>query len=195
MRDAVEGRSVTGGNEASGPLRRLRSGTDVFVFDLDDTLYPRSYGLHEQMRLRVVRFIQGLTGCDAEKAAALHAHYYAIYGAVIVGLVRHHGIKPVDFLDFVHDIDVTSLLPSAELATALVALPGRRLIFTNGPAWHADRVLGRLGVRALFEAVCDIEASGFVAKPARRDRAGQTRAHLVQSRSNDLSLRSDLNVF
>lgn len=146
---------------------RLRPDTDIFVFDLDDTLYPRGAGLHAQMLRRVVLFIQELTGCGAEEAAALHARYYADYGTSLVGLQRHHGIRPQDFLDFVHDIDLAALDAGASLGAALAALPGRRLVFTNGSAAHAERVLARLGIADLFEGVCDIAACAYVGKPER----------------------------
>ncbi|MEP9353085.1 pyrimidine 5'-nucleotidase [Xanthobacter sp. KR7-65] len=146
---------------------RLRPGTDTFVFDLDDTLYPRAAGLYAQMLARVVLYIQELTGCERDAAVALHARYYEDYGTSLVGLTRHHGVKPQDFLAFVHTIDLSALDVSAELSAALAALPGRRIVFTNGSAAHAERVLGRLGIADLFEGVCDIAACGYVGKPER----------------------------
>ena len=38
-------------------------------------------------------------------------------------------------------------------------------ILTNAPHEHADRVLGKLGVADLFEAVTDIRDAGFNGKP------------------------------
>lgn len=160
MQDAGEG----GG--ARTPLR-LRDEIDTWVFDLDDTLYPRTAGLYEQMHGRVVLFIQGLVGCDAAEAAALHAQYYERYGTSLIGLNKHHGVAPQDFLAFVHDIDITPVGSGAALAAALARLPGRRLVFTNGSVRHARRILTHLGVADLFEAVCDIEACNYVGKPAR----------------------------
>lgn len=146
---------------------RLRPGTETFVFDLDDTLYPRSAGLHGQMLARVWLFIQDLTGSTPEEAAALHAHYYETYGTSLVGLQRHHAVKPQDFLAFVHEIDLSVLAENAELRLALEALPGRRLVFTNGSHAHAERVLARLGIADLFEGVCDIAACDYIGKPER----------------------------
>lgn len=153
--------------EARAAPVSLRAGTDTFVFDLDDTLYPRGAGLHAQMLSRVIQFIQQLTGWEAADAAALHARYYADYGTSLVGLTRHHGVRPQDFLVFVHDIDLSGLAANDELKAALSALPGRRLVFTNGSAAHAERVLGRLGIADQFEAVCDIAACAYVGKPER----------------------------
>ncbi len=145
----------------------LRPDTDTWIFDLDDTLYPRASGLHEQMRMRVVRFIQELIGCDAEAAASLHAEYYHRYGTSMIGLSRHHGVQPMDFLAFVHEIDLAALDVTGVPADALAALPGRRLVFTNGSAAHARRILSHLRIDDLFDGICDIEACAFVGKPAR----------------------------
>jgi putative hydrolase of the HAD superfamily len=40
---------------------------------------------------------------------------------------------------------------------ALARLRGRRYIVTNAPAAYAERVLGALGIRALFDGVVSIE--------------------------------------
>jgi putative hydrolase of the HAD superfamily len=144
---------------------KLRPGTDTWIFDLDDTLYLRSSGVHEQMRLRVVRFIQDLIGCDEAAAAALHNDYYHRYGTSMVGLARHHGVRPRDFLDFVHAIDLGSVEVTDALRNAIATLPGRRLVFTNASTAHARRVLSHLQVADLFDGICDIECCGFIGKP------------------------------
>lgn len=146
---------------------KLRPGTDTWIFDLDDTLYLRSSGVHEQMRLRVVRFIQDLIGCDAAAAAALHAEYYQRYGTSMVGLARHHGVQPLDFLEFVHAVDISGLEVTDVLNSAIAALPGRRLVFTNASTAHARRVLSHLQIADLFDGICDIECCGFIGKPER----------------------------
>lgn len=144
---------------------KLRPGTDTWIFDLDDTLYLRSSGVHEQMRLRVVRFIQDLIGCDATAAAALHAEYYERYGTSMVGLARHHGVRPLDFLEFVHAIDLSGVEVTDALRKAIAALPGRRFVFTNASTAHARRVLSHLQIADLFNDICDIECCGFIGKP------------------------------
>lgn len=146
---------------------KLRPGTDTWIFDLDDTLYLRSSGLHEQMRLRVVRFIQDLIGCDEAAAAALHTEYYQRYGTSMVGLARHHGVRPLDFLQFVHAVDIDCLDVNDALKNAIAALPGRRLVFTNASTAHARRILSHLQITELFDGVCDIECCGFIGKPER----------------------------
>ena len=44
-------------SDRAGGRRDGFADVDTWVFDLDDTLYPRSIGLHDQMKRRVVLFI------------------------------------------------------------------------------------------------------------------------------------------
>jgi putative hydrolase of the HAD superfamily len=90
-------------------------------------------------------------------------------------------IAPDVFLDFVHDIDHSSLDPNPALALALAALPGRKLIFTSGSRRHAHNVIERLGVFAHFEDVFDIVSADFVPKPARETYERFLRHHGVDA--------------
>ena len=82
------------------------------------------------------------------------------------GLMTVHGMKPDDFLDFVHQIDHSPLTPNAALGAAIERLPGRKLILTNGTRRHADAVLARLKLDRHFDDVFDIVAAELDPKPA-----------------------------
>jgi putative hydrolase of the HAD superfamily len=138
---------------------------DAWVFDLDDTLYPRSIGVHRQLKQRVVLFIADHMKIDHVAAEAVHLDYYERFGATLQGLVELHGVAPRAFLDFVHDIDLSVLTPNKDLVAALQMLPGRRVIFTNASQGHAAAALGAMGMTDLFDAVSSIEDSDFVGKP------------------------------
>ena len=73
---------------------------------------------------------------------------------------------PRIFSNFTHDIDRSSLLPDLALAAAITALPGRKLILTNGSREHALQTAEALGLEAMFEDIFDIAAADFVPKPA-----------------------------
>jgi putative hydrolase of the HAD superfamily len=138
---------------------------DTWVFDLDDTLYPRSVGVHRQLKQRVVLFIADHMKIDHAAAEAVHLDYYERYGATLHGLVDLHGVKPQAFLSFVHNIDLSVLTRNDGLIAALQALPGRRIVFTNASRAHAAAALDAMGMADLFEAIGSIEDSGFVGKP------------------------------
>jgi putative hydrolase of the HAD superfamily len=150
---------------ASAPVDMLGH-INTWVFDLDNTLYPSDCDLWPKIDQRITLFLAHLSGLDGMSSRALQKYYYQRYGTTLRGLMEEHGIGPDDFLDFTHDIDRSSLLPNFALATALTALPGRKLILTNGSREHALRTAEALGLKALFEDIFDIAAADFLPKPA-----------------------------
>jgi putative hydrolase of the HAD superfamily len=141
---------------------------ESWVFDLDDTLYPEVTGLQQQIRDRIVYFIADLMSSDLATASKVRRYYYKRYGAALPGLIQRHKLSPAAFLDFVHNVDLSVLARDESFIEALATLPGRRIVFTNGSARHAQAVLTALGIDSLFEAVCHIEGRGFIGKPQRR---------------------------
>lgn len=149
-----------------GMAARGFDATRVWVFDLDNTLYPSACNLFAEVDRRMASFIAQLLDVPVEHARYLQKSYYHDYGTTLTGLIKLHKIDPQDFLEFVHDIDLAPLQEAPELVTALEALPGRRIIFTNGSRRHAERVAEKLGVLHLMEDICDIAACDFIAKPS-----------------------------
>jgi putative hydrolase of the HAD superfamily len=135
-----------------------------WVFDLDNTLYPAPT-LYDAIGERMTAFIAGAVGVDAAKALELREHHFHLYGATVVGLAKHHGIDAHAFLAYVHDVDYAVLAPDPELAALLGALPGRKIVHTNGGGGHAQRALAALGLEDIFDAVFDIEDAGLSPKP------------------------------
>ena len=140
---------------------------ESWVFDLDNTLYPAGSPLWPQIDQRITAYICGLFGMDGMSARALQKYYYQRYGTTLKGLMEEHGIDPDDFLDFAHQIDLSLLDPNPELGEAIAALPGRKLILTNGSRGHAENVAGKLGILHHFEDIFDIVQAGFTPKPER----------------------------
>lgn len=140
---------------------------DAWIFDLDNTLYPRSCDLFAQMDVRMTAFIQNLMDLPFDEARVIQKNYYRDYGTTLRGLMTEKDINPVDYLDFVHDIDYSPVKKAPALRTAIEALPGRKLIFTNGDVPHANRTTDRLGITDLFDHVFDIIAADLLPKPDR----------------------------
>lgn len=136
--------------------------THNWIFDLDNTLYPPSTALFAQIDRRMREYIAEFLGLDLDAAFRLQKSYFREYGMSLRGLMERHGMEPGPFLDFVHDIDLSPLAPVPALADALARLPGRKLVFTNAPAAHAERVLDRLGITAHFSAIFDIADAGYL---------------------------------
>jgi putative hydrolase of the HAD superfamily len=138
---------------------------DCWIFDLDNTLYPPSADLFGRIDVRMGQYIQRLLGCDPVEARRVQKSYFIDHGTTLSGLMLHHGIDPNDFLEFVHDIELDSVAEDKRLVEAVAALPGRKLIFTNGDASYAARVLAKLGLSRSFEAIHDIHACAYRPKP------------------------------
>jgi putative hydrolase of the HAD superfamily len=141
------------------------SHVETWIFDLDNTLYPASTNLFALIDVRMGEYIMRLTGCERDEARRIQKQYFHAHGTTMAGLMRDHEVDPHDFLDFVHDIDMSGISPNEELVAALARLPGRKLVFTNGDAPYAGRVLDRLGLGESFEAVHDIHATAYRPKP------------------------------
>ncbi len=152
---------------ASSPELAARfARVDTWVFDLDNTLYPSDSDLWPRIDERITLFLANLFGLDGLSSRALQKFYYQRYGTTLNGLMKEHKIGADEFLEFVHDIDRSNLKPNHSLATAILALPGRKLILTNGSREHAIRTAEQLGLRHLFEDIFDIVAGDLVPKPA-----------------------------
>ena len=133
--------------------------TRVWLFDLDDTLHDASSASMGELHVSMGRYIEDNLGLTQPESDALRRRYWLKYGATLLGLVRHHGVKAAHFLHHTH------LLPGLESRlrghaadiAALKRLRGRKFILTNAPAAYAGRVLGTLGIGHLFDGVLSIE--------------------------------------
>lgn len=139
----------------------------TWVFDLDNTLYPPACRLFDQIEVRMTDWVMQALGVSRDRADHLRAHYWQLYGTTLAGLMHEHQIDPGPYLHEVHDIDFSVLPPDPELAARLADLPGRRIVYTNGSAPYAHRVLEARGLSGLFDAVYGIEDAGFRPKPDR----------------------------
>jgi putative hydrolase of the HAD superfamily len=79
-----------------------------------------------------------------------------------------HGVDPGPYLHEVHQIDFSVLTPDPDLAARIRALPGRRIIYTNGTAPYAEQVIDARGLSGLFDAIYGVEHAGLRPKPERR---------------------------
>jgi putative hydrolase of the HAD superfamily len=144
--------------------KRLQQ-TREWVFDLDNTLYPPESDLFSQIDRRMTRFVGDLLGLAPHEARKQQKAWYAEHGTTMSGLMLEHDIEPEHYLDFVHDIDLSPLRVDAALQDAITALPGRKIVFTNGSRNHAKRVLAARGLDGIFGDIIGIEDTGFVPKP------------------------------
>jgi putative hydrolase of the HAD superfamily len=135
-------------------------------FDLDDTLYPSTNGLWNNIRQRMNEYMLKVLLIPSEQVSVIRRQYFEAYGTTLRGLQIHYQVDADDFLAYVHDLPVESIIaPDPELRRILQSLSLPKWIFTNADANHAGRVLSALGVSDCFNGVIDIRAMGFICKP------------------------------
>ncbi|WP_342359923.1 pyrimidine 5'-nucleotidase [Terrarubrum flagellatum] len=145
--------------------RRGFTHIETWVFDLDNTLYPHDADLWPQIDKQITAYVCAMFGLDGMSARALQKYWYTRYGTTLKALMDEYAINPREFLDMAHDIDRSSLEPNPLLGAAIAALPGRKLVLTNGDRSHAHRTMQQLGINEHFEDVFGIEEAGFTPKP------------------------------
>ncbi len=139
----------------------------AWVFDLDNTLYPPEMALFSQIELRMTDWVMSAIGVGRAEADRLRRHYWRQYGTTLAGLMAEHGVDPAPYLTHVHDIDLGHVTPDAALSAAIAALPGRKIVYTNGSSGYGERVLAARGLSAVIDAVYGVEHAGFRPKPER----------------------------
>jgi putative hydrolase of the HAD superfamily len=167
---------------------------ETWIFDLDNTLYPASCRLFDQIHARMQRFVALRLGLSPEAALAVQKSYFRQYGTTMRGLMMVDRVDPHEFMRFVHDVDLSCVPEDPVLAVALAALPGKKIVHTNGSAAHAERLLAHLGIAESFSGIVDIAAAGFEPKPApagylellRRHRVQPQTAFMVEDIANNL---------
>ncbi|PSL18866.1 pyrimidine 5'-nucleotidase [Shimia abyssi] len=139
----------------------------TWVFDLDNTLYPPHARLFDQIEVRMTDYVMQALGVSRPEADHLRQHYWRTHGTTLAGLMREHDVDPTPYLVDVHDISLDHLEPDPHLAAQIRALPGRAIVYTNGTAPYAERVLAARGLSNLFDAVYGVEHADFLPKPER----------------------------
>lgn len=140
---------------------------NVWVFDLDNTLYPEKCNLFSQVDVKIGEYVQNLLGLPADEARKVQKGYLLEHGTTLKGLMSNHKVDPHHYLAHVHDIDLSPVERDERLRDLLDALDGRKIVFTNADRDYAEKVLNRLGVADQFEAIFDIHAAELEPKPKR----------------------------
>src|SRR5713101_3169939 len=175
---------------------------ETWIFDLDNTLYPASCRLFDQVQQRMNEFICERLSVSPDEAAELRRTYFREHGTTMSGLMAVNRIDPHDFLAFVHDVDLACVPADPALAAALRRLQGRKIVHTNGSVRHAERLLDHLGLSDAFSGIVDIVAADFDPKPSlagyqlllRRHAVDAARALMVEDMAKNLAPAAQLGM-
>jgi len=145
--------------------KRQFAHVSTWVFDLDNTLYPPEARLFDQIELRMTRFVMDFLRVSEAEADRIRHDYWRSHGTTLAGLMRLHDLDPGPYLTQVHDISLDHLAPDPGLRAAIAALPGRRIVYTNGSAGYAARVVAARGLAGVFDAIYGVEHADYRPKP------------------------------
>lgn len=130
---------------------------EYLLVDLDETVYPTSNGLWEEIGNRINLYLLEKMKFPAEEISTTRLRLYREYGTTLRGLMELYGIDQEEYLNFVHNIDLDLYLhPSPEIKKILDGYSLRKFIFTNADRNHAIRVLKKLEILDCFEGIIDI---------------------------------------
>ena len=147
--------------------KRMKNLLDIkhWIFDLDNTLYSGQTKVFSEVDKKMSTFISEKMNVDLIKAKEIQKKYFYEYGTTLSGLMKQDNIDPYDFLDFVHDIDISWLPKDLKLRKELIKIEEKKYIFTNGSHAHVKNVTKQLGIDGLFDGAFDIVDANFVPKP------------------------------
>ena len=138
------------------------------LFDCDGVLYQDLEAVFGQVSKKMTEYISNKLSVDLIKAKELQTNYFHKYNTSLNGLMIHHDIDPKEFLDFVHDIDLSFLEKDTALRYELENLNFRKFVFTNGSHDHVKHITTTLGIEDQFEGVFDIVDAEYHPKPEAR---------------------------
>ena len=137
-----------------------------WLFDLDNTLYSGATKVFDQVDKKMTEYISSKLNTSKVEARKIQKNYFTEYNTTLNGMIKNHKIDANEFLDFVHDIDLSFLKKDEILDEQIKKIDGKKIIFTNGSKAHAKNVTKKLGIERHFDDIFDIVSADFIPKPS-----------------------------
>ena len=135
------------------------------LFDCDGVLYQDLEAVFGQVSKKMTEYISKKLHIDLIKAKELQTNYFHKYNTSLNGLMIHHDIPPREFLEYVHDIDLSFLEKDKTLRYELENIKINKFVFTNGSKEHVKNITTHLGIDDQFDGVFDIVDAEYHPKP------------------------------
>ena len=136
-----------------------------WIFDLDNTLYTGQTKVFSEVDKKMSAYISKKLNIDLIKSKEIQKKYFYECGTTLSGLMKYNNIDPHEFLEFVHDIDISWLPKDLLLKEELIKIKEKKYIFTNGSHSHVKNVTHQLGIDGLFDGIFAITDANFIPKP------------------------------
>ena len=79
------------------------------LIDLDNTVYPEDSNIFAQIDLKMKSFIAKNLNVSLDEAFKIQKNTLLIMELLLEGLMLYHNVQPEKFLNYVHEIDLTSI--------------------------------------------------------------------------------------
>ena len=135
------------------------------LFDCDGVLYSDLEAVFGQVSKRMTKYISNKLNLDLTKAKELQRDYFHKYHTSLNGLMIHHDIPPEEFLEYVHDIDLSFMEKDLVLRNELENINLNKFVFTNGSRAHVKNIVKTLGIEDQFKDIFDIVDAKYHPKP------------------------------
>ena len=86
-----------------------------WLFDLDNTLYDGATKVFDQVDKKMSKFISEKLNVSIEEAKKIQKNYFQEYNTTLNGMIKNHKIDADEFLEFVHDVDLSFLNKNKDL--------------------------------------------------------------------------------
>ena len=136
-----------------------------WIFDLDNTLYSGQTKVFSEVDKKMSSFISEKFNVNLIEAKKIQKEYFYEYGTTLSGLMKKKSVDPNEFLEFVHDINISWLPKDKLLKEELIKIKEKKYIFSNGSHAHIKNVTNQLGINGLFDGAFDITDGDFIPKP------------------------------
>ena len=137
----------------------------ILLLDLDGTVYQDLEAVFGQVSKLMTKYISEKLKIDLKKAKELQTNYFYKYNTSLNGLMIHHDIPPKEFLNYVHDIDLSFMEKDLILRNELENINLNKFVFTNGSRAHVKNIVKTLGIEDQFKDIFDIVDAKYHPKP------------------------------
>ncbi len=136
------------------------------IFDLDNTLYPASAAMDAGITRRMMECVAVFFKVSMEEAAEIRKGKIRSFSTTLEWL-RSEGLSDIEgFFSHVHpENEADELEEDKRLRPFLESIKIPKIICTNAPREHAERVLKKLNISDLFDTICDIRDCNLFGKP------------------------------
>jgi pyrimidine 5'-nucleotidase len=128
----------------------------TLFLDLDNTLYPKSSGLMDAIRGRIISYMREIMGLEDGEITSIRQYSLKKYGTTLTGLMESYDVDPQRYMKYVHDLTLSDFIKrDSRIPKIIKSLPQKKIIFSNAHPEHIQRVLDFLGLTHLIDFIVD----------------------------------------